>query len=52
LHGLFGGSVIVEFREAEAARLAGETVSKQTQRVGMQIDFRKQRGDLFVSGLE
>jgi hypothetical protein len=52
LHSLFGGSVIIEFSEAEAARLAGEAIAKQTERVGMQVDFRKQRGHFFVSGLE
>jgi hypothetical protein len=52
LHGLFGGSVIVELSESEATRLARKAIAEQAQRIRVQVDFRKQRGDFFVGGLK
>jgi hypothetical protein len=51
-NGLFGFRVILDFRKAKPARLAGETIAKQSERVGLHARFRKQRLDFLFSSLE
>jgi hypothetical protein len=49
---LFGFRVIANLGEAEAARLAGKTVSKQGERIGLDAYFGKQCSYVFLCGLE
>jgi hypothetical protein len=50
--GLFGFGVIFYFREAKPARLSGETITKQSERIGLHARFRKQRLHFLFSSLE
>jgi hypothetical protein len=50
--GLFGFRVILDFRKAKPARLAGEAIAKQSKRIGLHASFGKQRLDFLFSSLE
>jgi hypothetical protein len=50
--GLFGFGVIFDFRETKTARLPGETIAKQSERIGLYASFRKQRSYFLFSSLE
>jgi hypothetical protein len=40
---LFGFRVVFDFREAKPARLAGEAIAKQSERIGLHARFGKKR---------
>jgi len=50
--GLFGFRVILDFRKAKPARLPGETIAKQSERIGLNTRFRKQRLHFLFRSLE
>jgi hypothetical protein len=51
-NGLVGFRVIFNLGEAETARLSRKTIAKQSKRIGLNADFRKQCPYLFLCGLK
>jgi hypothetical protein len=49
---LFGFSVIFDFRETESARLAGEAIAKQSERIGLHARFGKKSMHVLFCSLE
>jgi hypothetical protein len=50
--GLFGFRVILDFRKAKPARLPGETIAKQSERIGLNARFRKKPLNFLFRSLE
>jgi hypothetical protein len=50
--GLFSLRVVANLREAEAARLTGESIAKERKRIRLHAGFREQRRHLFFRSLE
>jgi hypothetical protein len=50
--GFFRFGIILDFREAETAGLACESIAKKRQRIGLNADFSEQCMNLFFRGLK
>jgi hypothetical protein len=50
--GLFSFRVILDFRKAKPARLAGETIAEQSERIGLNARFRKKSLNFLFRSLE
>jgi hypothetical protein len=50
--GFHGVGIICDFRETESARLIGETIPQQGERIGLNSNLREHRGDLLFRSFE